>query len=50
MVAFLASSLGGDVEKISDFQDRKIRSLGTLFLGKYVHMVAFFGITSWERC
>ena len=31
MVAFFASPLGSDVEKISDFQS-----------GKYVHMVALF--------
>ena len=33
MVAFfLASPLGGDVEKIGDFQDWKIRSHGSIFL------------------
>ena len=32
MVAlFLASPLGGDVEKIGDFQGRKIRSHGSIF-------------------
>ena len=40
MVAFfVASPLGGDVETICNFQE-----------GKYVHMVALFGITSWGRC
>ena len=36
----MASPLWGDVEKISDFQERKIRSHGTFF-GKYFHMVFF---------
>ena len=31
MAAFFASSLGGDVEKIGDFQERKIRSHGSIF-------------------
>ena len=35
----IASPLGGDVEEIGHFQK-----------GKYVHIVPFFGITSWGRC
>ena len=63
MVLFFASPLGGDVEKIGDFQRTQIRSHGSIFwhhllgamlrklaifeLEKYVRMVAFFRITSW---
>ena len=61
MVAFLgASPLGGDVEKIGDFQRREICSHGTMFLtsplggdvekiGNYQKIKYVFGNTYWGR-